>query len=317
MSEPRLLFTAPHTFLPKTDALFRGFDPVFMEAWSVDALPPTDRIEYWIPNPGQHFAIDSDVLTRFPSLVAISTPSTGTNHIDRASCRKRGVRVYSLLDDRSALEEISASAEFTFLHVLNALRRIDVAIEAVRAGGWRDDEDRFRGRELQGLRVGLVGIGRIGTRLARYFDAFGCTVSAHDPHGDCPDGVRPVPSLNDLFGDSDVLVVCCSLTEETAGMIGAGHMRALPQGAIFVNTARGEVLQEDEVAGVLEDRRDLVLAVDVISGEVDGSFPESPLFEAALSGKALVTPHIAGATTESQLKAAQAAIRLLREYHLA
>ena len=317
MSEPRLLFTAPHSFLPMTGALFAGFDPVFLEAWTVDTLPLSDGFEFWVPNPGQHFVIDSDVLARFPALVAISTPSTGTNHIDRATCMKHGVSVYSLLDDRRTLEDISASAEFTFLHVLNALRRIDVAIGAVRAGEWRDDEDRFRGRELQGRRVGLVGIGRIGTRLARYFGAFGCAVSAYDPHRDCPEGVRPIPSLEELFEVSDVLVVCCSLTEETAGMIGARLMSALPEGAIFVNTARGEVLREDEVVRLLRDRRDLVLAVDVISGEVDGSFSESPFFVAAPSGTALVTPHIAGATTESQSKAAQAAIGLLRRHHLA
>lgn len=274
-------------------------------------LPRPAIVEYWIPNPGQHFVIDDDVLTGFPNLRAIATPSTGINHIDRPACTSRGIEVVSLLDDRPALEEIAASAEFTFLHLLNALRRLDVGYETVKKGAWRHDEDRLRGRELQGRRVGLVGAGRIGRRLARYLQVFGCEVNVHDPFAQPPLGTRRMISLDEVFRSSDIVVVCCSLTPETTTLIGAEQLRQLPVGGILINTARGEILREEEVAAVLTERQDLLLSVDVVVGETRGQQGLSPLVTAARTGRVVVTPHIAGATVESQQKAARAAIRLL------
>lgn len=315
-SSPSLLFTAPHDFLSSLDQLADGFEVEFREAWTADALPATGGFRYWIPNPGQHFVIDGSVLDRYPQLAAIATPSTGSNHIDVRECEARGVTVYSLLHDREGLEEISASAEFTFLHVLNAVRRIDVGLDAVRAGEWRDVEGRFRGRELAGRSVGLVGCGRIGRRLARYFAAFGCDVTAYDPYVSVPAGVRSADDLIDLFEANDIVVVCCSLTEETTGMIGPDLVRRMRPEAVLVNTARGEILQERELATLLEQRLDLVFAADVVRGEVTGSQNDGPLVQGARRGRLLVTPHIAGATFESQEKAARMALRLLRDHEL-
>jgi D-3-phosphoglycerate dehydrogenase len=311
---PSLLFTAPHDFLPSLSPLIDHFAATFREVWTSGDLPPDEGFRYWIPNPGQHFVITRSVLDRYPELTAIATPSTGTNHIDRPACDERGVALFSLLDDRAALEEISASAEFTFLHVLNALRRLDVGLRAVERGEWRDDERRFRGHQLAGRRVGLVGCGRIGRRLARYFAAFGCRVMAYDPHAALPEGVRRIQSLGELFGLNDIVVVCCALTDETAGLIGEDLLRRLPTGAVFVNTSRGEVLREEELLAVLEVRRDLLISADVVTGEVDGSYVDSALFQAAREGRALVTPHVAGATLESQYKAATVALQLLDGY---
>jgi D-3-phosphoglycerate dehydrogenase len=279
-------------------------------------LPGDLGFRYWVPNPGQHFVIGGEVLDRFPELIAIATPSTGTNHIDRLACEERGIALYSLLDDPAGLQRISASAEFTFLLVLNALRRIDIGLEAVRAGVWRDDEGRFRGRELAGRRVGLVGFGRIGRRLARYFEAFECEVSAYEPYVGVPPGVRQTEGLGELFESSDIIVVCCALTDETTRMIGEDLVGRMPEGAVLVNSARGEILREEEISALLRERRDLLVATDVVTGEVEGSFPTSPLFLAAREGRVFVTPHIAGATVESQEKAARMALRLLVERQL-
>lgn len=310
---PRLLFTAPHAFLPSLAPLIDAYDVTFEEAWDVRDLPDVLAYDCWIPNPGQHFVIRASLLDRMEDLVAIATPSTGRNHIDEEACRERGIAVLSLLDDRAALDSITASAEFTFLHVLNALRRIDVALNAVQRGEWRDHEDAFRGGELSGRRIGLVGYGRIGRRLARYFTAFECRMSAFDPHVRSPMDVNEVGSLVELFESSDIVVVCCSLTDETRGLIGRDLLERLPVGAILVNTSRGEVFREKEVVNFCDARQDVTVAVDVISGEVDGSYTDSPLLRAADGGQVLVTPHIAGATVDSQHKAALIALRLLRD----
>ena len=311
---PRLLFSAPHDFLPETIARFREeFDVELEEIWVADELPEQSEAEIWVVNPGQHFVVDAPVLARFPRLRVLATPSTGTNHIDARACEERGVLVRGLLDDRASLDRISASAEFTFLLLLNSLRRLDTGLEEVAAGSWRRNEERLRGYELEGRQAGLVGFGRIGGRLARYLAAFEATVRYYDPYVEAEGAVERVASLPDLVRLSDVLVLCCSLTDETRGMVDGSLLAALPAGAIVVNTSRGEVLDETSVAALLESRSDLAFAADVLAGETDDTHLESPLLALARTGRIVITPHIAGATVESQEKAAEATLGLVRE----
>lgn len=311
---PRLLFSAPHDFLPETIGRFRDeFEVELDEIWLPDELPERSDAEIWVVNPGQHFVVDEPILARFPRLRILATPSTGTNHIDVRACEERGVLVRGLLDDRASLDRISASAEFTFLLVLNSLRRLDTGLEEVAAGRWRRNEERLRGHELEGRQAGLVGFGRIGRRLARYLAAFDVAVRYHDPYVEAENAVERVVSLPDLVRASDVLVVCCSLTDETRGMVDGSLLAELPTGAVVVNTSRGEVIDETSVAALLERRADLAFAADVLAGEVEGTHLESPLLPLARTGRIVITPHIAGATVESQEKAAEATLGLVRE----
>jgi phosphoglycerate dehydrogenase-like enzyme len=314
-SRPSVFFSAPHDFL---GALLDGYGTQYElelgEVWFERDLPARCDADAWVVNPGQHFVVDDAVLAVFPRLRALVTPSTGTNHIDVDACCRRGVEVRGLLDAREALERISASAEFTFLHVLNALRRIDVGLAEAASGRWRLDEGRLRGRELQGKRAGLVGYGRIGRRLARYLAAFDAGPTAfYDPYVEGDGAAVRNPSLEELATAADVLVICCALTDETHGLVDGALLRRLPAGAVVVNTSRGEVLDEPSVAAALAERPDLVLSVDVVTGEVRGRQHESPLADLHRSGRVLLTPHIAGVTVESQRKAAEAAMALVGE----
>jgi phosphoglycerate dehydrogenase-like enzyme len=253
------------------------------------------------------------VLDRFPRLEIIATPSTGTNHLDLESCTRRGLQVFSLLDDRSALEDISASAEFTFLMILNGLRRLDVGMQEAREGRWRSREDLLRGRELQGKTVGLVGFGRIGRKLAAYCHPFGCRVVYFDPYVQSSveeDAVR-VPELQDVWETSDVVVICCQLSEETRGMIRGDLIERCRTGALIVNTSRGEIIEENELVDVLRRREDIAFCADVVTGEVNDRHEESPLMTLFRSGRIVLTPHIAGATIESQEKAAVITLEFL------
>lgn len=314
VAKPRCLFSAPFDFLP--DATLHQYaelcDVVFQEVWLPDDLPSTTGIQVWVPNPGQHFTVDDAMLDRFPSLTVIATPSTGRNHIDESACRERRVAVLSLHDDPLTLDAIAASSEFTFLLLLNALRRIDVAVREVTSGRWRSREDLLRGTELSGLQVGLVGLGRNGGRMARYCQAFDATVAYHDPFVQRED--LPRWPLERIFSDSDAVVVCCTLTSATRGMIGRRHLSTMRQNAVFVNTSRGELVLEDDLAGVIDERPDLRVAVDVIVGEVTNTHVESPLVRLHRDGKMVVTPHIAGATVESQSKAAIGVLNALRAH---
>ena len=168
------LFSAPHQFLSSEikDEYQATMPTLFREIWDKNELFDGEQISAWVVNPGQRFVVGVDVLSSFSNLDVVVTPSTGINHIDLKECKKNGIAVFGLLDNRKCLDTITASAEFSFLLLLNTLRRVDVAAKEVTEGRWRHREDLLRGNELTGKKVGIVGFGRIGKKLARYCEAF-------------------------------------------------------------------------------------------------------------------------------------------------
>ena len=313
----QILFSAPFDFLPEDlKAAYNEYAPTtFREIWKREELARDESITAWVMNPGQNFVIDAAVLDLFPNIEVLSTPSTGTNHINLDVCKARGVPVYSLLDNRNILNSISASAEFSFLLLLNTLRRLDFAIGEASSGRWRAGEDQMRGFELAGKKVGLVGYGRIGKRLARWCQAFDADVVFFDPYVEANENAAKVDSLERVFSESDIVCVCCVLTDETRGMIGTELLSLLKDRASLVNTSRGEVINEKELAQLLDSRPDLRVGLDVIAGEVSGAQYDSPLFRFQEMGQIVITPHIAGATFESQSKAALGALELLKQHY--
>ena len=310
----RCLFSAPFAFLPGD--LRRDYEAVmptcFREVWERAELTPDPDLTAWVVNPGQRFVVDDAVLALYPALRVLVTPSTGRNHVDVRACAGRGLPLLSLLDDRDGLEEIAASAEFTFLLLLNTLRRLDVAVREVSDRRWRHREDLLRGHELSGKLVGLVGLGRIGRRLARYCTAFGARVVYHDPH--VTEATLTARPLEALFGECDVVCVCCALTPASEGMITETLLARLKPGACLINTSRGEIVDEKALVAVLAARPDLRVGLDVLGGEVTDSHLTSPLLALHDAGRLVITPHIAGATIESQTRAARIALGLLRRH---
>lgn len=314
----KCLFSAPFDFLPKDIlAAYESFIPtVFREIWVKDQLTTNELTTAWVMNPGQNFVVNGSVLDYFPNIEVLSTPSTGTNHIDIVECKKRNIKVYSLLDNREILDSISASAEFSFLLLLNTLRRLDFAINEAASGRWRDREERMRGYELAGKQVGLVGFGRIGQRLSRWSESFDAQVSFYDPYVKSNDTNAKPNSLELVFSESDIICICCALTDETRGMIDYSLLNKLKPNASLINTSRGEILVEADLATILKKRADLRVGLDVISGEVKGEQYNSPLIRYLIRGQIVITPHIAGATIESQSKAAIGALSALRKHFL-
>jgi len=284
----------------------------FREVWSRSEVEADPELTSWVMNPGQRFVIDDEVLDRLPNLRVLVTPSTGTNHIDKDACVKRGIPVFGLLDDKKGLNTISASAEFTFFLLLNTLRRLDIAIHEVSAGRWRHREDSLRGNELNGKKVGLVGYGRIGKRIARWSTSFDAQVRYYDPYVN-DDAHLKLP-LEEIFSSSDIVCVCPTLTQETKGMINKSLISKLKMNACLVNTSRGEVVDAIDLYSVLQKRPDLRVGLDVLPGEVTNTHLSSPLVELHKDGRIIITPHIAGATVESQSKAALIALGLLKKY---
>ena len=186
-------------------------------------------------------------------------------------------------------------AEYAVLLALTALRRIDKGLATLAEGGWRSAD--HIGFELEGRVVGIVGLGAIGRATAKLLMAFGVTVLAYDPYQK-PEtfaalGAKQV-QLDELFARSDVVTLHCELTPETRGLINARTLGGMKHGAVLVNTARGDLIDEPALIAALRDGRLSAAAIDVFSEEplpADHPFRRTP--------NLIATPHISARSLEA------------------
>ena len=318
MSKPRLLFSAPYSFLKDDIQKFNEYFEIdFIEIWKRHEFLELELdYKFWIPNPGQNFVIDKSILEEMKSLKIISTPSTGTNHINLSDCRSKHIDVFGLLDQKTKLSSISASAEFTFLKILSSLRNLRAAWREVELYRWRENEDKLRGYEISEKTFGLIGMGRIGNKLCKYLKAFDARkIFFYDPYVNFDKlNISEKKDLDFIFQNSDVVVVCCALNEETNSMISKKHLNLLSKDACMINTSRGEIINEQELVEFLMERPDITFCADVITGEVNDLQMHNPLIPLHLEKKINLTPHIAGTTYGSQTKAAVFAFEALIDH---
>lgn len=241
--------------------------------------------------------IDSYVLGSEPRTRVLAVPTTGLDHIDLEACAQRGVQVISLRGEVDFLRTIRATAEHTLALTLAVLRNIVPAAASVVAGEW--DRDRFRGREVAGSVVGVVGMGRLGTIVADLFLAMGATVVGVDVRDDWDHpGVRRAKDLRGLCASSDVLTLHIPFAPGDAPTIGEAELEALPMGAIVINTSRGGVLNESALLDALESGRVAGAGIDVLVGEPDVA-DHLLVRYAATHPNLVITPHLGGNTSES------------------
>ena len=228
----------------------------------------------------------------------LATPVTGLDHIDLAACQERGIRVVSLRGEVEFLRTVRATAELTVALTLALLRQIPQAVTSVQGGIW--DRDLFRGQELFGKTIGLVGVGRLGSLAAGYFRAFGAEVIGYDPRPDFPTQLcTRVGSLQELFGQSDIVSIHAVYNDETRHLIGSRELAAARPGAILVNTARGGIVDEQALIEVLDRGQLAGAALDVLDGEPDITAGHPLVAYAQEHSNVLIVPHIGGNTRES------------------
>lgn len=240
--------------------------------------------------------IDDAFLSMCPRLRWLCSPTTGHNHIDETALAERGVTLLSLRGERHFLETIRATPEHTFGLILALLRRYDKAFFGVAAGRW--DRDACRGEELYGNRVGIVGLGRVGYRLASYCSAFGSSVFWFDIEEvpSEPEWFR-MPDLTSLIEESRIVVLCANHRAGQPPIFRQEEIAALSD-RYFINTARGELVDETALLAALRDDRLAGVAVDVIAAE-NGDCRLNEWRALMPSRNIIVTPHIGGATFDS------------------
>lgn len=196
--------------------------------------------------------------------------------------------------------------------LLNSLRRLDIAINEIDKIRWRQNENLMRGNELAQKKIGIIGLGRIGSNLAKWAKAFGADIEYYDPIK--KKNKYKKRTISKIFSNSDIVCLCCTLNDNTENLIDISYLKLLKKKAILVNTSRGEVINEADLIKFLNKRKDIFFTSDVLSGEVNGSNMKSKLIQMHKKRRILLTPHIAGASIESQSKAADIAIKILLKY---
>ena len=237
--------------------------------------------------------LTAEVLEHANKLVAIGCFCIGTNQVDLNAARERGIAVFN-----APYSNTRSVAELVLAEAILLLRGIPARNAAAHRGGWLKSAD--NAFETRGKTLGIVGYGAIGSQLSVLAESLGMHVIFHDVIAKLPLGnARQVGSLHELLGASDVVSLHVPELPSTKWMIGAAEIAALKPGAIFINAARGTVVEIEPLAEALRAGRLLGAAVDVFPVEPRSNKDE---FVSPLRGldNVILTPHIGGSTLEAQ-----------------
>jgi len=237
--------------------------------------------------------VDREVLDRGTRLKLVARPGTGLDNVDVEYAKSKGVAVVN--SPESLIEAVS---EHVILLMLALSRRLVQADLSTKAGKW--EKNSLMGVELKGKTLGVVGLGRIGRRIAEIGKTLGMSVLFYDVITIPPDVLSSlgakVVSLDELFVTSDYITLHVPMTPETAHMVGAQRIAQMKKTAVLVNTSRGGVIDEAALAGSLKEGRIAGAALDVFE-------KEPPSGEIMSAPNTILTPHIGGQTEEAQANA--------------
>ncbi len=246
--------------------------------------------------------IDEELLKKARQLQVIITATSGFDHIDLDATQKWGVTVM-----HTPTANIESAAQLTFGLVLNCASQISAGHEMVKSGDWQ--RERILGLELAGRTYGIIGLGRIGSRVAELAKAFGMNVIAYDPYQVDETFERlgiPRNSYEEVLKTADVLSFHVPKTLETEYMLNRSHFEYIHRGMILVNTSRGSVIKENDLVEAIEKNYLLAVGLDV--------FEREPLPKEANITRfpnVILTPHIGANTDEAFFKASQVAANKL------
>jgi D-3-phosphoglycerate dehydrogenase len=237
--------------------------------------------------------VDREVIDKASKLKLVARPGTGLDNVDVEYAKSRGITVVN--SPESLVEAVSEHVALLMLALSRNLVRAD---GSTRAGKW--EKSSLMGTELKGKVLGIVGLGRIGRRIAEIAGTLGMSVIIYDVIPIPPDVIAKlrcrIVSLDELFTSADFITLHVPMTDETRHLVGPSRLAQMKKGCFLVNTSRGGVVDEDSLAGALRDGRIGGAALDV--------FEKEPPSGAILTApRTILTPHIGGQTEEAQADA--------------
>lgn len=252
--------------------------------------------------------VSADTLTALaPELRYIGVLATGYNIVDVEAAKKQGVPVCNI-----PTYGTTAVAQYTMALLLELCHHVGDHSRSVKNGDWSRCPDFCYWHtplvELCGKTFGVIGYGRIGKATARLAAAFGMEVLAYDAFAQ-GDGIARMVTLDELYAESDVISLHCPLFPATQGMINVESISKMKDGVMLLNTSRGPLIVEEELAAALAIGKVAAAALDVLS--VEPAQPDNPLLKLE---NCLITPHIAWAPKESRQRLMDIAVENVRAF---
>lgn len=246
--------------------------------------------------------LNSEILSRLKNLKYLISPATGDTHIDKKYISKRGISTISLPHFPDLMSSITSSAEFAWGLFLDLHRGLTLANR--RAHYFPEFRNEYWSRQVAGMKIGIIGYGRIGRRIKLYAEAFGADVIITElDKAKVDDGAKSA-SLSKLLVNSDAIFLCASVKNNSI-ILDKRHLNLVKRSAILINISRGCLVNEIEVLNALREKKLRGYATDVL-GQFDsyfeGKVPMSRLeLENAISEdlNLLVTPHIGGTSSDA------------------
>lgn len=254
--------------------------------------------------------LDKDMLEKLPSVKYIGVLATGYNVVDANAASALGKTVTNI-----PTYGTTAVAQFVFAHLLEICHHVWDHSESVKKGDWGNAKDfcfwNYPLVELAGKNMGIIGMGRIGQATARIAMAFGMNVLAVDayPNKELENNQFKYVELDEMLADSDVISLHCPLFDNTKGIINKANIAKMKDGIIIINTSRGPLIVEQDLADALNSGKVAGAGLDVLS--VEPADNNNPLLRAK---NAIITPHIAWAPKESRDRLMNIAVDNLEAY---
>ena len=251
--------------------------------------------------------LDKDTINKLPkSIKILSNFAVGFGNIDIEAAKKINIAVTNTPEVLT-----DATAEIGILLILGACRRASEGIEAAKESNWKWSADYLIGKQLTGTRLGILGMGRIGKKIAKIAKSLGMVIHYHNRSKlslDKEEGAIYHKELKSLLSVSDVLSVCCPASKETINLINKETLEYLPKGAVVTNVARGDIVDDEALIDALNRRKVYAVGLDVYKGEPN-------LNPGYLKHKsAFILPHLGSATKETRISMANLAIDNLEEF---
>lgn len=254
--------------------------------------------------------LDEAVLEKLPSLKYIGVLATGYNVVDVAAAARKGIVVTNI-----PAYSTSSVAQMAFAHILNIVQRVGYYAQEVSNGKWSRQADfSFWDaplHELDGKKIGIIGFGNTGRATARIAVGFGLDVYAYTSKSamELPADVHKCPSMDELFRKCDIVSLHCPLTETTRELVDARKLDLMKPSAILINTSRGGLVNEQDLADALNSGKIAAAGLDVLSSEPPRA--DNPLLKAR---NCFITPHQAWATKEARVRLMQLAVNNLKAF---
>ena len=284
------------------DPIFNSNDELYSQSKVIEMSKGCDGILTSLTD-----KMDKETIDQLPDTIKIiSNFAVGFGNIDLDAAKKKGIAVTNTPEVLS-----DATAEIGILLILGACRRAAEGIEAAREGGWKWSADYLIGKQLTGTRLGILGMGRIGQKIAKIAKSLGMVIHYHNRSklkNEKEDGAIYHDSIRSLFSVSDVLSICCPATKETENMINKDTVEYFQKGAIITNVARGDIIEDEALIDALNRRKIYAVGLDVYKNEPN-------LNPGYLKIKtAFILPHLGSATKDTRIAMANLAIDNIDEF---